>query len=338
MNVLITGISGRIGAGVARRLVASGHKVRGLVWPQDRSLKRLGDLPIDLVEGSLSEPEVLHRAVNGMEIICHLGAAFQAGGPFSHEDFFETNARGTFNLLEAALHNAPGLRRFIYASSDALYDKYVPGGMDAPIQVDSVTLAPRGAYALTKHLGEELCWGYQRSFGLPITVLRFAMTMDADEILDFAQFRLRHWLDAYAAKVESSDDPITDQVYDQLLALNNHEETLLVVRDEQGRAYKKHIAHVHDISHGVECAAQEEAATGQAYQLAAPSAFTWDKAVPYLAQQLNLPFAEVQLLNNVPTFYEFDLNKSREDLGFSPQYDINAMIDAGIEYRKGQAC
>ena len=36
MKVLITGITGRIGANLAKTYLEAGHAVRGLVWPEDR--------------------------------------------------------------------------------------------------------------------------------------------------------------------------------------------------------------------------------------------------------------------------------------------------------------
>jgi len=44
----------------------------------------------------------VRRAVDGMEVVYHLGGAFQGGGPFSEQDYFEINVRGTFHMLEAA--------------------------------------------------------------------------------------------------------------------------------------------------------------------------------------------------------------------------------------------
>ena len=36
MKLLITGITGRVGANVAQKFLQNGHDVRGFVWPGDR--------------------------------------------------------------------------------------------------------------------------------------------------------------------------------------------------------------------------------------------------------------------------------------------------------------
>ena len=101
MRILITGITGRIGANLAQQLVERGHQLRGLVWPRDPRVENLKQMQVELVEGSLTEPTAVEQAIEGIEVVYHLGAAFQGGGPFTDEEFFEINVRGTFNMLEA---------------------------------------------------------------------------------------------------------------------------------------------------------------------------------------------------------------------------------------------
>ena len=52
MHVLITGISGRIGANLAKALLDAGHTVRGLVWENDRRSEKLAGLPVELPASS----------------------------------------------------------------------------------------------------------------------------------------------------------------------------------------------------------------------------------------------------------------------------------------------
>ncbi len=334
MKVLITGISGRIGANVAKVLAEEGHTIRGLVWARDRRSGKLAGLPAEFVEGDLTDPAAVEEAVDGVDAICHLGAAFQGGGPFTNEEYFEINVRGTFNILEAALRRGDALRHFIFASSDAIYDKYLPDGVPEPIREDTFPVRPRGFYALTKQLGEDLCMGYWRNQGLPLTIFRFALTVAGDEILDFRQFYLDHWQQAYA-KLQG---PEAEAVREQLAAAaaEHGPRCLVLARDANGCSYRKHIADVHDIVAGFRAALGKEAALGQVFQLAAPRAYTWEEAVPYLAEKLDLPWVDVRLAGHVPTNYEFDISKGRELLGYAPSYDIFRMIDEGMALRSGQ--
>ena len=331
MQILITGITGRIGSELARQLVEAGHTVRGLVWPRDRRVGQLADLDVQLVEGSLTHAADVDAAMEGAEVVCHLGAAFQGGGPFSNEEYFEINVRGAFNMLEAAAGLGGRLRQFVYAGSDAVYEKYLPGGVPDPIHEDEYPLQPRGQYALTKLLGEEMCRGYARTRGMPVTVYRFAMTMAGEEILDYGQFYLRHWLRVFAEL--DSRDAVALLAPLQAAADLYGENCLVLARDGQGRSYKKHIAHAQDIVAGIVAGLAKPTAEGQVFHLAAPAPFTWAEAVPVLAERLNLPMIDARLAGPAPTFYEFDLSKGMHLLGFRPTWDIFRMIDDAWERR-----
>jgi len=316
MHVLVTGITGRIGANLAAQLIYRGHTVRGLVWARDRRTEKLKGLGVELVEGTLTQRRDVDAVVSGVDVVYHLGAAFQGGGPFSEDDYFEINLRGTFHVLEACRH--AGVAQLVFASSDALYDKYVPGGMTAPI-TERTPRQPRGWYALSKAAGEELCDGYHRTYGLPVTILRFAMVLGAGEILDFPQFFLSRMYDGR---------PVLE-------ALWEGEERLVLLQDDDGRPYKKHIADVRDIVHGCLCALGKERAFGQTYQLAGPAPFTWDEAIYRLTELLHIPFVEARP-GGVPTHYEFDLEKARHDLGFHPEYDVVRMMVDALNHRRGE--
>jgi UDP-glucose 4-epimerase len=318
MRILVTGITGRIGANLAAALVAQGHAVRGLVWARDARVEKLRPLGVELVEGSLTEPADVDRAVAGVDAIYHLGGAFQGGGPFSTDDYFAINVRGTYLMLEAA-QRQPRLQQFLFASTDALYDKYPPGGMAEPIDPDRAPRRPKGWYALSKSLGEELCNGYYRTYRTPVTILRFALTVGAGEIASFPQF--------YLSKLK--------ETYLDLAPLWTGEERLVIMRDLNGRSWRKHIADVRDIVGGCLAALGKPAALGETFQLAGPAPFTWEEAIPYLAERLNIPYVDARS-NGVPTYYEYNLDKARRLIDFRPQFDIFRMIDDALAFAHGE--
>jgi nucleoside-diphosphate-sugar epimerase len=253
-----------------------------------------------------------------VDAIYHLGAAFQGGGPFTTEEYFEINVRGTINVLEAARAQS-GLRHLVFASTDAVYDKYVPGGMAEPIREVVTPRRPRGWYALSKSVGEELCNGYHRTYRLPVTVLRFPNVLGAGEVLRFRQFRLS------ALRTAQPD----------LAPLWQGEERLVLLRDPNGRPYKKHVADVRDVVHGCVSALGKEAAIGHTLQLGGPGPFTWDEAVPYLSERTGIPFVDATS-TAIPTYYEYDLSEARERIGFAPRYDIRRMIDDALAFQRGE--
>ena len=325
MQVLITGITGRVGVHLAQALASDGHQVRGLVWSADPSVARLDGLPVDLVEGSLTEAEDVRRAMKGIEVVCHLGAAFQAGGPFTHDDYFQINVGGTFNMLEAAMKQQ--IQHFFFASTDAIYSKYPAGGLRNPIREDLMPKTPSGWYALSKILGEEMCMSYFLSQRVPITIFRFALVVATDEILNFRQFYLSHWQSVYEKRTTGAAAETRKQLF------AHQEEKLVIARDENGRSYQKHILDVRDLVQAFQVAIGKAQSIGEIFQLAAPTPFVWETTIPYLAQTLGIEHIDLRLLEQTPTCYQFDLSKSRERIGYQPQCDIFNTIDYALDWQ-----
>ena len=241
-------------------------------------------------------------------------------------------------MLEAARQYAPNLQHFFYASTDAIYNKYIPGGIATPIQEDTMEIAPVGQYAITKYLGEEMCRGYYRTYKMPVTIFRFALALAGDEVLNFSQFYVSHWLKVY----ENLTGAEAAQVRAQLQALRPATEEaaqkcLLIARDENGRTYKKHVADVRDIVRGFTDALGKPGAVGEVFQLAAPTPYTWAETIPALAKKLGVDYVDVRLAGHLTTFYEFDMNKGQRLFGYQPSYDMQTMIDDAIAFRTGQA-
>jgi uncharacterized protein YbjT (DUF2867 family) len=115
--ILVTGGTGFVGGHVLDELRNRGLPVRCLVRNQGKA----GDLDADLVEGDLTDPASLARAVAGCETVIHLVAIRQG----RDEQFRRIMVDGTRVLLAAA--EDAGVRRFVYMSalgtSDATKDE-----------------------------------------------------------------------------------------------------------------------------------------------------------------------------------------------------------------------
>ena len=76
MNLLITGGAGFIGANLARFLLArpDGFNIRVLDDLSSGSLKNLGDLEVEFIEGSILDEDVLQAATKDIASIVHLAA------------------------------------------------------------------------------------------------------------------------------------------------------------------------------------------------------------------------------------------------------------------------
>src|ERR1700733_12724294 len=85
---------------------------------------------------------------------------------FSPQPVFETNLRGTFNLLETM--RAQRVARFIHISTDEVY-----GSLDAPLEADEqFPLEPSSPYSAGKAGSDLLALSYHRTYKLPVIVTR----------------------------------------------------------------------------------------------------------------------------------------------------------------------
>jgi len=101
------------------------------------------------------------------DLIYHLAA--QVVVPYSMEnpiEDFETNARGTLNVLEKARKDDA---RLVFASSAAVY-----GNTTKLPTPENFGFNPASCYGLSKVVGEQYCNMYSKQYGLDITILRFA--------------------------------------------------------------------------------------------------------------------------------------------------------------------
>jgi dihydroflavonol-4-reductase len=113
--IFITGATGLVGSFLAKEFIRTGHKVKALKR-ESSSFHLLGEDAQKIIweDGDLSDITGLEKIIEGAETIVH-SAALVSYQPQDKELLFETNAKGTCNLVNAALNK--GIPRFIHISS-----------------------------------------------------------------------------------------------------------------------------------------------------------------------------------------------------------------------------
>jgi UDP-glucose 4-epimerase len=170
--ILVTGGCGYLGSQLIRDLAADGGldtspTIRVLDNMQSGRYRSLMELPAgryEFVEGDILDAKTTHKALGGVSAVVHLAAV--TGTPmgfYGVGQAEQTNHWGTVRLVESCLQR--GVKRFIYASSAAVYG---PGGP----YTEADRCRPVGPYAQSKLHGEDAVVeaGAQ---GLAYTILRF---------------------------------------------------------------------------------------------------------------------------------------------------------------------
>jgi CDP-glucose 4,6-dehydratase len=177
-NVFVTGATGLLGAWLVEELLARGANVTCLIrdWvPGSRLLDAEADAdPVvkrtQVVNGDLADLPVIVRALNEYEIdtVFHLGAQTIVGtAARSPISTFESNIRGSWNVLEACRSLPSRIERVVVASSDKAY-----GFHDGRAYTEDMPLIGRFPYDVSKSCADLIAFSYYHTYGTPVAVTR----------------------------------------------------------------------------------------------------------------------------------------------------------------------
>lgn len=167
-RALVTGGGGFLGGAIARLLIEQGATVRSFARGDYPVLQAQG---IETIRGDLADAGAVSRAVEGVDLVFHVGAKAGVWGP--SREYQLANVEGTRNVLNAC-RNA-GVTRLVYTSSpcvvfngtdmiDADESTPYPEHFEAPYpaskaEAERLVLAANGPGLSTVALRPHLIWG-----------------------------------------------------------------------------------------------------------------------------------------------------------------------------------
>jgi nucleoside-diphosphate-sugar epimerase len=168
MKLLITGATGFVGSNVVETALQNNHEVIGLT--RSGKLENLTHLSgknlilenVDLNNyGSVVEVIKKHSP----DVILHVAAVHPPKPLDSPYECFDSNVKGTVNLLEAARNN--NIKKFVYMSSMSVYGnaQKLPVDENHPIN-------PTTFYGCSKLAAELYCKLYSDTYGFKMVILR----------------------------------------------------------------------------------------------------------------------------------------------------------------------
>jgi UDP-glucose 4-epimerase len=170
-NILVTGGAGFIGSNLTEALLKQGHSVRVL---DDFSTGKEENLVFEekypgfeIIKGDIVDQKTCRAAMEAVDYVYHLAALPSVQQ--SVEDPLTSNrvnVEGALNILVAA--KDAGVKRFIYASSCAIYG-------DDPTLPKKEEMAPNplSPYALGKYVGEQYGRLFSQLYRLETVSLRY---------------------------------------------------------------------------------------------------------------------------------------------------------------------
>ena len=172
-KVLVTGAGGFIGSHLVENLVTEGAHVTAFIrYTSSGSSGLIRQLApdvldqVDLIYGDLRDQTAVRSAMQGKQIVLHLGALISIPYSYRHPaEVVETNVIGTLNILLAG--RDCGVERIVHTSTSEVYGtaRYVPMGENHPLQGQS-------PYSASKIGADMLAESFFRSFDLPVVTVR----------------------------------------------------------------------------------------------------------------------------------------------------------------------
>ena len=334
-QILITGGAGFVGSHLADGLLAAGHAVRVL---DDLTPQVHGDGPpdylsseVELIVGDIRDPNRMRDVLQGVDVVYHFAATVGVGqSMYEISRYVSVNTLGTAELLQAMLDAKLTPEKLVVASSMSIYgegryccskcgrDSAPPvrplsqlkegrwelhcdvcGGVLKPLPTNETKPSETNSvYALSKRDQEELCLIYGRTYGLPVTALRF--------------------FNIYGTR-QALSNPYTGVAAVFASRMLNGKQPLVFEDGEQMRDFVS----VHDIVRANMLAMERPESNDQVINIGCGKPVTIRRVAELLSTALGMPELEPVMTNkyragDIRHCYA-DITRARDLLGYEPQ-------------------
>jgi UDP-glucose 4-epimerase len=301
-NILVTGGAGFIGSHLCKKLSSLASTLTIYDNLSNGKVENIKHLPkVHFVKADILNLKKL-QSQERTDLIYHLAA--QVVVPYSMEnpiEDFETNARGTLNVLEKARKDDA---RVVFASSAAVY-----GNTTQLPTPETNGFSPDSCYGLSKVVGEEYCNMYSKQYGLDITILRFA--------------------NVYGPKCHGVIEDFLSKIS------RNPEELEIIGTGMQSRDF----VHVYDVVEALILSATSEVAVGDTFNIGFGKTTTIIDLAKTILKILGLTETTVIEPTNVPWQGDikviwFDINKVEKTLKWHPKITLEDTLKELVLERK----
>jgi UDP-glucose 4-epimerase len=289
-NVLVTGGAGFIGSHLCKKLSSLPSNLTIYDNLSSGKVENVKHLPqVHFVKADILDLKKLYSQEKA-DVIYHLAA--QVVVPYSMEnpiEDFETNARGTLNVLEKARKDDA---RVVFASSAAVY-----GNTTQLPTPETHGFSPDSCYGLSKVVGEQYCNMYSKQYGLDITIVRFA--------------------NVYGPKCHGVISDFLDKIS------KNPDQLEIIGTGMQSRDF----VHVYDVVEALLLCATNDVAIGETFNIGFGKTTTIIDLAKKILKILGLTDKTVLKPTNVPwqgdikTIW-FDINKIEKTLKWHPKITL----------------
>jgi UDP-glucose 4-epimerase len=170
-KILVTGGSGFIGSHIVDKLMEKGFEVTVFDNLDTGHIENIephqGKENFHFIKGDIRDLDLIKKTLKDVDVVFHEAAlasvTLSVQNPILSNDI---NVTGTLNLLKASSDS--GVKRFIYASSAAVY-----GDTKTPEKREDMSTNPRSPYGISKLAAENYVKIFHKLYGLETVSLRY---------------------------------------------------------------------------------------------------------------------------------------------------------------------
>ena len=166
IRALITGANGNVGSYLCEELLRYGYDVRAMTHYGDNNIAHLKN-KLEVVRADIRYSDEVREAARGCQQIYNLAALIHVDHSRRVPSlYYETNVRGTMNVLEAA--------REVEADVVHMSSCEIIGDTSAVGKADESFMGrqPMSPYAASKFAAEGYCWAWNHTYGMKVNVAR----------------------------------------------------------------------------------------------------------------------------------------------------------------------
>lgn len=314
MHVLVTGATGKVGRAFIEAFLASGNYAHATV----RALCHNRTLPerdrLNVVKGSIADRDAVRAAMDGITHVVHLATCKE-----TPEDVVSVSIGGLFWLLEEARQSAAFKRFLLIAGDSAIGHFFTNHG--APITETAPHRAYAGCYALSKVLEEVMVTQSRYQYGLDTTLLRAPWIMEKDD---------------FRCTLSFGDDQFGGPVWRDLVSAKDAQryhaaQTTPVLHDVEGRPMRRNFVHLSDLVSAMLIALTHERAGGELFNICMTRPVDYGEVADYLHRTRG--FERVDIASEHYSNWMSNA-KARHFLDWSPQYDLERLIEEAWTYER----
>jgi dTDP-glucose 4,6-dehydratase len=276
-----------------------------LIGSNPANLRELkGNVRYRFVKGDLADRSFVRKVLRNSDFVVNFAAQTHVDRSIAQpEPFFESNARGAFNLFQSARENK--ITKLVHISTDEVY-----GSIDSGSFSEESPLHPSSPYSSTKAAADLMAQAWSMTYRLPVVTLRctnnFGPRQHPEKFIPKIIIRALHGMDI---PLYGGGRQVRDWTY------------------------------VMDFCTAIELAL-ERGVAGEVYNISAGNELTNRDVAERLLKQLSGTMAKIVEVEDRPAHdfrYSLDSKKAQQTLSWKPRHSLEDGLTLTINwYRENE--